>query len=527
MKKSIRNLILGLILLIIIVYISGTLYLRSQAKERVDQTIQQIEKSPAIKTVQYQSISVDLISFLRNQIAIKGLRITLTQMPNDPILIQRVQLSHYRESSHHVPLGFALTIENLHVSSLKHTLIDSAKLLSRYGQQHSGSPILINLKSPSEVIVYRNKTILFHQKLTAGKHDLPTNQFPVGTYHVNVVTRNLSGKTSQHKQLFVKSQQAMPFLSLLSKLTQGSLLHINGQITYQAAKTTLDINLSALWKSQKILHYTISLHPFKFTQRPDNVNAILSPLMKAYMETSSIKLHIKGDINQTTFPKKSAPYQILSDLGYQTIPYVIKMQGQSSLDSKQSTGSASIDLKNVARLSWQVRTHLGKPRPIGEHLQELQQIGIHNTKELPKIALISLTYQDRSLIPHILKAAAKKMHQTPEQLKAIATSFLSNMSKQTHVAAVQSAIQQLLTFIDKPQSLTVALKPTKPFEADIFNAFIQKQNHLTQRFDKRLKNTPKNQQQALKQAHQKRTDQATEAFLNQIGFIIQANTATK
>lgn len=67
-----------------------------------------------------------------------------------------------------------------------------------------GTPIVVYLSLPSQVNVYRGNNLIYSANLSAGRQQLDTTGFPVGSYEVTLKIQDSLGQTTTQTQYFVK-----------------------------------------------------------------------------------------------------------------------------------------------------------------------------------------------------------------------------------------------------------------------------------------------------------------------------------
>ena len=83
----------------------------------------------------------------------------------------------------------------------------------------------------------------------------------------------------------------------------------------------------------------------------------------------------------------------------------------------------------------------------------------------PQLSLqnASIRYQDNSLAERLFKQAAKKEHLSIETYKKLGIESLQKLVDVEQDAFTKTALQQIIVFIDNPNSFSISVSPEKPF----------------------------------------------------------------
>lgn len=67
-----------------------------------------------------------------------------------------------------------------------------------------GTPVILYLPTDSTVEIYRRNELIYAQTLAAGKHEINTSRFPIGSYDITIKITNSLNEVTQQTQFYIK-----------------------------------------------------------------------------------------------------------------------------------------------------------------------------------------------------------------------------------------------------------------------------------------------------------------------------------
>ncbi len=308
---------------------------------------------------------------------------------------------------------------------------------------------------------------------------------------------------------------------------QLNALHLNMMFNYQRTTKTLTLKIALkrhddLWiRYQAVIAQFVINTPLQARAFTDALPEILN---KAYLLSANSDINVHLNPNSAVLakqvPQLSEPLNLL---GYNALDVSITGTGSYSTTTQATITNLAFALKNAGVLSVYSKEIQTTPVTLGA-LVNLFSTSMNNTpKNVPLLGELRIQYQDQGLFNHLLTIYAAQTQQPAAQLQMELATLLTVLPQIQQVPLAKQAAAEVASFIEKPGTLTLALKPNSPINVA----------QVLQDYQHALENTPtfttaktstvvmsSTEKQKLIQRYQSRM---TNNMLKKLGFSLTAS----
>lgn len=535
--KALRNLLIGAVVVLVIVFIAGTFYARHLAKQQAQHTIQQIQQeSNHLLNISFSGISANALSLITHTITLHHLTISSPLLPA-PALLGSLQIKG----------AIALTSKSLPYLSLKGNDFSFASPIP-------GSDQKAQVHFDEMTFSYDTTETGALKNLNYGLLGLQVNNFS------NLLPELAKGRLQEalhtdHKLpaqgttqvINAEGQKAYALVAALIRPLDLSNLTLNLHLAIDAPQRLS--HFAFAFKNTKTVDINMDLNLKSVYQGAiDNEDNMLAFLKASMIESSRSKAFIDYQLDPTA-EKLAEIQQALAQLGYTGLH--VQMQSASHYDSKTqiSQNQTTYHWFDGGKLTFETKVSNLAPQPIMNAIELISNLSqLSEEADSPSQAALDsfehsalllsqpvykanldkllLTYEDESLLPRIEKLDAKLRGTTPAEVKQQLLDALHHLANDSSMpTAIQQTFTEIANFIANPKNITLGFKPKSPVNIgkliDQMHAAGKAHDKATQAIE--AQKLPEAEKAAKRQAADQALTHAIDHLLKEAGYLSKAN----
>ncbi|MFT6834138.1 MAG: hypothetical protein ACJA0H_000164 [Francisellaceae bacterium] len=234
----------------------GSYYANDIANKEASKVTTRLKnKTPEIQNITYGSVNAGFFSIFTHSVKINDVKISLKQMPNNPIDIKTIRLEDINVDSNSIPQNFEVSFSGLSVSNVD-------KMVDQY--------------------------FLSNNNLTTSAYtQLSSHQMSVQEQNKKIINQYLKSIADQYAQA-----------------------QLSGNLSYYGAKSQLSINTDVLVEGESIYQFDSLLSNYKIKEAS---HGFANALTSAKIESLDYKLHINKYGNKKILTDAFPQYKSVID----------------------------------------------------------------------------------------------------------------------------------------------------------------------------------------------------------------------
>lgn len=511
-----------IILFLAAFYWIGSFYIKKQSKAKADQILQSIKASSNnITQIDYQSLSIDFFTLFTHRFEIHNIKIKSKQMPQNPIMIQKITVNNYKLNDKERLKRVKLNFENMHIDKAGKLIPDHYQ--ANNAQRQSQNPAINKqltiikqfLRSKAHGhIQYSADKRKFHiafnvNNATSSKPILKTDT------HLKSFFENLSNHTSKKREDWLKALSQSQLKSLDLKLNMPVLLTpqlikktmpgiyqvigdyqpaLKAHLQYGNKNKQLQLAFQMLNQGKKNLVFKthlnqLSLNELQLKEFYTKPEALNTKIGQAYLgETTrliDVQVNLPEHLLAMFLPQVS---RLLKPLPYQNYSLHLKEEADYSLHKHNYQADMLVKLKKIADLS--VNYDLNVPKKITLNTiqntfsstnEVIDQWSANNNRsvvfenifeaiDIPDfyknvyLDHFNIKLTNHNLITSIIQVLLQTNQQ--DKIQNYQNNLIKQLQNRQNKIASSNVYQKgslkgLIRFLQKPETIKLAIKPLK------------------------------------------------------------------